>query len=172
MGEPNFSALLQTSAMIYGPALTPSKFLRSQSQLSPQECAKILKQWATLRADAGLPESAPRRGQKRVTHDDLMVEYDRVRTELGKDPTWSELNRHASFSRQTYQDRVGRMDDLKRAHREWVELRDRTIDGDEQAASELKRRALAAGTIEPPPSDLYDFSNLPGGWMLDPNNRR
>jgi hypothetical protein len=158
--------LLRDAAAIHGPTITPSKFLSTQAQLEPQLLANILAGWAQLRREAGLPECAPRFGRKRFTDDDLLVDYDRVRTALGKDPTWAEINRHSAFSRQTYQDRIGTIRELRAMHREWAELRDRAALGDPDAGAALAHRTRTLPAPNLFASVLPDLTLLPP--LLDP----
>ncbi|HEX6984636.1 MAG TPA: hypothetical protein VF170_04630 [Planctomycetaceae bacterium] len=154
MSDSRLVELLRDAAAIHGPAITLSKFLQWSGELDPAVVAKLLVGWEALRKDAGLPAAAPRLGRKRFTHDDLMAEYDRVRRVVGRDPTWGELNRHSAVSRQTFQDRFGPIAELRKAHREWADLRDRAAGGNAEAVAELKQRALAAGTIPQPADDI------------------
>jgi hypothetical protein len=142
---------------------------------------RLLASWTELRARAGLPEAAPRRGEKRYTLDDLLIEYDRVVRKLGKEPTWAELNRHASIARQTYQDRIGNKSDLRRAYQDWRDLRDRAAAGDRDAVRKVEANAVENRTIEPDhidgiPHDPLDVSAMlpPAGWEpkpFDPDER-
>src|SRR5690606_1081584 len=99
-------AMLKAAAAERGPEITPSEFLES-AELPPEAIATILSRWPALRKAAGLDEAAPRRQRPRFTNLDLLAEYGRVVKQLGRYPTWMELNRHAAMSYQTFRARFG-----------------------------------------------------------------
>jgi hypothetical protein len=153
MADQRLVKLLRHYADIHGDDITLSKFLR-ECDLPVDVVAKLLAAWPQLRAEAGLPEAVPRAGRRRFTHDDLMAEYDRLRRQLGRDPGYYDLCRLSSISRTTFRERVGRMAEIRKAHREWVELRNRAVGGDAEATAELEERATAAGTLPAPPCPM------------------
>ena len=161
MTSRHLAILLRDAAAIHGPAITPSKFLSMQPGFEHQLLASVLAAWPQLRREAGLAECAPRFGRKRFSDDDLLVEYDRVRSALGKDPTWAEINRHSAVSRQTYQDRIGTIRELRAMHHEWADLRDRAASGDPEAGATLAHRTRTLPAANPFAALLPDLTFLP-----------
>lgn len=125
----DFALHLQAAAMLRGPEIRLSEFLRSRNW-SPRQAADIKALWTVLRQAAGLGGAAPRADRKQFTRDDLLAEFDRVQTLVGRPPTFVDLDRHASIGRSTFQSRFGNMPDLRMAHRQWVALRDRARSAD------------------------------------------
>lgn len=129
LSEADLARRLQVAATIHGPNIRLSQFLHDLN-LPYRQSAQVMATWTALRRAAGLPDAAPRAGRKQFTRDDLLAEFDRIKTLIGRDPTWSDLERHASISPSTFQLRLGNMPDIRQAHREWVELREKARSAD------------------------------------------
>lgn len=137
---------LKEAVLELGPGITLSQFLK-YAKIPPESVGALLVLWPQLRIDAGFEAAPPIRRRLKYTRDDLLVEYHRIVVQIGRHPTWQELNQRAAMSYQTFRERFGGMEALKRAHREWNDLNRRAVKGDKAAAAAIAKNATANQTI-------------------------
>lgn len=108
----------QKAAAEKGGAISVHDFLRHIGGSSPTIYSYFPGGWAELREAAGL--EPVRAGVKpRWTDAGLLAEYERAFEQLGRHPSWDELDRLAEPSRSTFKNRFGGKRALEERFEEW-----------------------------------------------------